>query len=136
MRWMRRNSLFEQHPAVASSLLLGGVVVSHTSLVGADRSNLHPAVRAFIESLPVEQRRGFDGKCAEVTLISDQFWRLDAERNDERPVTVADAIRHFEGAAMASRMVRPQGDPDHGKPVHPCAVCSALLEALGVGFVG
>ncbi|QDQ16548.1 hypothetical protein FH965_25100 [Streptomyces spectabilis] len=104
--------------------------------MGADRPNLHPAVWAFAESLLAEQRRGFDGKCAEATLISDQLWRLDAERNDGRPVTLAGAVRHFEGAVMASRMVRPPGDPDHGKPVRPCSVCSALLEALGVGFVG
>ncbi|MEW2527667.1 YwqJ-related putative deaminase [Streptomyces sp. NPDC047071] len=133
---MRRTSLFERHPTVASSLLLGDTVVSHTSLVGAEKPNLHPAVWGFADSLPAEQRRRFDGKCAEAALISDQLWRLDAERNNGRAVTLMEAVPHFEGAAMTSRMVRPPGDPDHGKSVRPCSVCSALLEALSVGWVG
>ncbi len=128
--------MFEQHPAVASSLLVGGIVVSQTSLVGAERPNLHPTVREFVGSLPVGQRQGFKERCAESALVSDQLWRLDAERGDGRVTTIAEAVPHFEGAAMMSRLIRPEGDPDHGKPAQPCAVCAALLEVLHISVVG
>ncbi|MFF9895452.1 YwqJ-related putative deaminase [Streptomyces longispororuber] len=136
MRWMRRISLFERHPAVASSLLVGDIVVSHTNLAGADRPNLHPALRELIDSLSTDESQGFDGRCAESALLSDQLWRLDAERKDGRVTTIAEAVPHFEGAVMTSRMIRPEGGPDHGKPTQPCAICASLLEALHVRFVG
>jgi hypothetical protein len=49
---MRRTTLSEHFPAVASSLLINGTIVSHTSLVGDGRPNLHPAVWDFVNSLP------------------------------------------------------------------------------------
>ncbi|WP_343041856.1 YwqJ-related putative deaminase [Streptomyces typhae] len=110
--------------------------MSHTSLLGDESSNLHPAVQEFVGLLPSEQRDGFDGRCAESILVSDQLWRLDAERDDGRATTMRDAIGHFEGAVMTSRLIRPEGDPNHGKPAQPCAVCAALLDALYVQFVG
>ncbi|WP_411151354.1 YwqJ-related putative deaminase [Streptomyces sp. A30] len=126
----------EQFPAVASSLLISGTIVSHTSLVGDGRPRLHPAVWAFADSLPDEQRKVFTGRCAEAALISDQLWKLDAERSDGRSSTITEAAAHFAGAALTSRMVRDPGDPDHGKPTAPCAVCAALLSALGVRVIG
>ncbi len=128
--------MFEQYPTVASSLLVGGIVVSQTSLVGAEQPNLHPAVREFVGSLPARQRQGFNERCAESALVSDQLWRLDAERGDGRATTIAEAVPHFEGAAMMSRLIRPEGDPGHGKPAQPCAVCASLLEVLHVSVVG
>ena len=126
----------EHFPAVASSLLINGTIVSHTSLVGDGRPNLHPAVWDFVNSLPNDQRRVFTGRCAESALISDQLWKLDAGRTDGRTSTITEAASHFAGSAMTSRMVREPGNPDHGKPAAPCAVCAALLDALGVRVVG
>ncbi|WP_431771882.1 YwqJ-related putative deaminase [Streptomyces cucumeris] len=125
----------EQFPAVASSLLVGGKVVSHTSLVGGGRANLHPAVLRFVESLPAQQRERFTGSCAESALVSDQLWALDAARSDGRTTTLDEAVPHFEGAAMISKMVREEGNPDHGKNTEPCGVCSLLLQELGVRII-
>lgn len=126
----------EQLPAVASSLLINGMVTSHTSLVGDGRPNLHPAVWSFVDSLALPQRRFFTGRCAEAALISDQLWKLDAGRTDGRTSTIPEVASHFTGAAMTSRMVREPGNPDHGRFTAPCAVCTAMLEALGVSVVG
>ncbi|MBV7701046.1 hypothetical protein KWI83_37485 [Streptomyces sp. TRM70350] len=126
----------ETFPAVASSLLINGAIVSHTSLVGDGRPNLHPAVWAFVDSLPADRRRSFTGRCAESALISDQLWKLDVGRTDGRSSTIVEAASHFSGSAMTSRMVRGPGNPDHGKPTAPCMVCAALLDALGVRVVG
>ncbi|MFC5721713.1 YwqJ-related putative deaminase [Streptomyces gamaensis] len=126
----------DQFPAVASSLLINDTIVSHTSLVGEGHPNLHPAVWRFVEELPEDQRGRFTGRCAEAVLISDQLWRLDSERSGEPPVSITEAAPHFAGAAMTSRMIRPQGDADHGKPTRPCSACSALIEALGIQFIG
>ncbi|MER7400067.1 YwqJ-related putative deaminase [Streptomyces sp. NPDC000151] len=125
----------EQFPAVSSSLLIGGKVVSHTSLVGEDSANLHPSIRACVDSLPLEQRSTFTGRCAESTLLSDQLWALDAARNDGRTTPLREAARHFEGSAMVSKMIRGHGHPDHGKTTAPCAVCSHLLQELGVRVI-
>jgi hypothetical protein len=128
--------LSEQFPAVASTLLINGTVVSHTSLVGAGRPNLHPAVWDFVNSMPADQRRSYTGRCAESALISDQLWKLDADRADGRTSTINEATSHFVGSVMTSRMVREPGNPDHNKPTAPCVVCAALLDVLGVGIVG
>lgn len=123
-------------PAVASSLLVEGKVLSQTSLVGPGSPNLHPAVSGFINSLPEELSRGFTGRCAESALVSDQFWEMDGARNDGRTTTFEEAAARFRGAALISRMVREPGNPDHGKPTAPCPTCSALLQALGVRVIG
>ncbi|WP_371791696.1 YwqJ-related putative deaminase [Streptomyces sp. NBC_01471] len=128
----RRTSLSSQFPAVASSLLINGTVLSHTSLIGPGHPNLHPFVWQFIDSLPQDQRENFSGTCAESALISDQLWQLDAHRGDGGHIGTEEAVSHFQGAAITSRMVRGHGDPDHGKPITPCAACSSLLNALRV----
>ncbi|MYR89145.1 hypothetical protein GTY41_30600 [Streptomyces sp. SID685] len=125
----------DQFPAVASSLLVNGAVLSHTSVIGSGQLNLHPSVRGFIESLPQDERRSYTGRCAEMALVSDQFWQLDAERTDGRTTAIREATAHFEGAALISRMVREPGNPDHGRPTEPCPVCSALLSALGIQVI-
>jgi len=127
--------LSEQFPAVASSLLVGGKVVSHTSLIGEGQANLHPAISGFVGSLPPEQRRFFTGSCAESALVSDQLWALDDARDDGRTTTLQEAAPHFDGSAMVSKMIRGQGHPDHGKTTEPCGVCTLLLQELGVHIV-
>ncbi|MEU3513592.1 YwqJ-related putative deaminase [Streptomyces longwoodensis] len=122
-------------PAVASSLLVNGVVVSQTSFIGADRPNLHPAVLAFVDSLPEEKRRSFTGRCAETALISDQLWALDSRRSEGGHTDLQAAEAHFRGAVLTSRMIREPGNQDHGKAVSPCPVCSALLARLNVSVM-
>ncbi len=122
----------ETYPAVASSLLIQGMVLSHTSLYGDGAPNLHPAVRSFLDDLPAARREPFMGLCAESALVSDQFRALDARRSDGRTTTLTDALPHFTGAVIMSRKIRPDGDPEHGQATLPCRSCTALLDALGV----
>ncbi|WP_346096301.1 YwqJ-related putative deaminase [Streptomyces olivaceiscleroticus] len=129
---MWRTTLSEQLPAVASSLLIHGKVLSHTSLIGPGSPNLHPAIRDFVAELPAGQRKSFTGRCAESALLSDQLWQLDAGRELGRTTTLSQAAPHFAGAAMTSRKIREPGNPEHGEVTEPCPVCSALLETLGV----
>ncbi|MFH8343925.1 YwqJ-related putative deaminase [Streptomyces sp. NPDC018045] len=123
-------------PGTASSLLVQGRIFSHTNLSGAGEPNLHPAVREFLEALPVEFQDSFTGYCAESALISDQMWGIDAERPGRAPISLDEALPHFAGAAMVSKMIREEGDPDHGQPTAPCAACRALIDRLGIDFVG
>ncbi|MEU9370393.1 YwqJ-related putative deaminase [Streptomyces avermitilis] len=132
----RRITLPSQFPAVASSLLIDGKVLSHTSLVGPGNPELHPAIWEFIDSLSPEDRKSFTGRCAESALISDQLWDMDSAQRDGRTTTIREAAPRFTGSALTSRMVREPGNADHGKPTYPCAACSALLEGLGVRVVG
>ncbi|MFE7468503.1 YwqJ-related putative deaminase [Streptomyces sp. NPDC057499] len=129
---MRRTSLSDQFPAVASSLLIGGQIVSHTSLIGEGIVNLHPAVRSFVESLPLDERKLFTGRCAESALVSDQLWSLDSSSGDGHTTTLDEAAPHFAGSAIISKMIRGQGHPDHGRTTEPCEVCGLLLRKLGV----
>ncbi|MFF8697099.1 YwqJ-related putative deaminase [Streptomyces sp. NPDC015144] len=122
----------KQFPAVAASLLIGGQIVSHTSLVGEGAVNLHPAVRSYVESLPLDVRKLFTGRCAESALVSDQLWALDTTRGDGRTTTLDEAAPHFAGSAIISKMIRGQGHPDHGRTTEPCEVCGLLLRKLGV----
>lgn len=101
----------EQFPAVASSLLIGGQVVSHTSLVGEGTADLHPAIRSFVGTLPADASKPFTGRCAESALVSDQLWALDSARSDGRAGTLDEAAPHFAGSAIISKMIRGQGTP-------------------------
>jgi hypothetical protein len=122
-------------PAVASSLLIDGKILSQTSFVGPGTPNLHPAVWNFVNSLPDEKRRGFTGRCAESALISDKLWEMDAAPGRGRITTIEEAASAFSGAALVSRMIREPHHPYHGKPATPCPACYALLEALGVEII-
>ncbi|MEE1930955.1 YwqJ-related putative deaminase [Streptomyces sp. TRM 70351] len=132
---MRRTSLFDPVPRVASSLLVRGRVLSHTNLEGGGRSTLHPAVQAFFEGVPGGRRTSYEGRCAETALISDQFWYLEGEKNGDGPVTFAEGVPHFRGAAMVSRRIEVQGNPAHGKSIKPCAACVALIDALEIRLI-
>ncbi|MBZ4019524.1 hypothetical protein CCS38_28010 [Streptomyces purpurogeneiscleroticus] len=122
-------------PAVASSLLVQGKVLSHTSITGEGRPNLHPAIWDFVQELPEGPRESFTGRCAESALISDQLWQLSGAGGNDHAVTLSQATPHFAGSAITSRKVRESGNPEHGEVTDPCAVCSALLERLGVRII-
>ncbi|MFF4081035.1 YwqJ-related putative deaminase [Streptomyces sp. NPDC001777] len=128
--------MFEQFPATASSLLVNGQVVSHTSLIGEGTVNLHPAIRSFVDSLPARTRKSFTGNCAEAVLVSDQLWALDSTRDDGLTTSLAEAVPHFAKSAIVSKMVRGHGHPDHGRTTSPCPVCRLLLQELGVQVMG
>ncbi|GAA2448970.1 YwqJ-related putative deaminase [Streptomyces macrosporus] len=123
-------------PGVASSLLVQGTVVSQTNLSGDGKPNLHPAVREFFDSLPVESREPFIGYCAESALISDQMWLLDEKRDDGRWTGLDEARPHFAQSAIVSKRIREHGDPEHGLPAPVCRSCTALLNRLGVRILG
>ncbi|MGW2087446.1 YwqJ-related putative deaminase [Streptomyces sp. NPDC001880] len=125
----------EHFPAVASSLLIGGKIFSHTSLTGKGPLRLHPAIRSFIDILPSDVRKSFTGRCAESALLSDQLWALDSARSDGRTTTLGEAAPHFTESAIISKMIRGHGHPDHGKVTGPCGVCQLLLQKLGVRVI-
>lgn len=121
-------------PAVSASLLMGGTITTQTSSYGSGAPELHPAILDFIDTLPGEVAQKFSGNCAEVGLISDRLWMLDEQRG-EGISTIDDVATDFEGAALAPRMVREQGSPEHGKFAQPCRVCSALTDRLGIRII-
>ncbi|MFG2354895.1 YwqJ-related putative deaminase [Streptomyces sp. NPDC048521] len=119
----------------AASLLVNGKIFSQTDLDADAEPDLHPAVAEFFQQLPAAQREPFMGYCAESALISDQLWGLDEQRANGGTTTLDDATGHFSGSAMVSRKIRPEGDPEHGRPAKPCRSCAALLERLGIEVV-
>jgi hypothetical protein len=125
----------EHVPMTAASLLVGGKIFSQTDLDADSEPDLHPAVADFFAQLPAAQREPFLGYCAESALISDQLWGLDQQRPSGGTTTLDDATEHFSGSAMVARKIRPEGDPEHGRPALPCRSCTALLERLGIEVV-
>ncbi|MCL7381524.1 YwqJ-related putative deaminase [Streptomyces sp. 35G-GA-8] len=123
-------------PGVAASLLVHGEIFSHTSLHGDEQPDLHPAVREFFDTLPVDQREPFIGHCAESALVSDQLWGLDRRHTDGSTTTLDGAVAHFAGAALVAKKIRSHGDPEHGAPAQVCRSCSVLLSRLGIEVIG
>ncbi|WSF16870.1 YwqJ-related putative deaminase [Streptomyces sp. NBC_01353] len=122
-------------PGTASSLLVQGTITSHTDLAGDGEPRLHVAVQEFFDALPPSLREPFLGYCAESALISDQLYALDARRPDGGTTTLDEALPHFTGAALVSRKIRTQGDPEHGTPATICRSCTALVEKLAITVV-
>ncbi|MET9707965.1 YwqJ-related putative deaminase [Streptomyces griseus] len=128
----RRTILSDLIPGVAASLLVRGKIFSHTSLGGDEQPDLHPAVREFLDALPVAEREPFMGYCAESALISDQLWSLDRQRVDGATSTLDEGAGHLAGALLVAKRIRGHGDPKHGTPAQVCRSCSALLDRLHV----
>ncbi|MFD3333378.1 YwqJ-related putative deaminase [Streptomyces sp. NPDC058700] len=122
-------------PGTAASLLVQGTITTQTNLTGEGEPRLHPSVQEFFDALPTRLREPFLGHCAESALVSDQLYALDAQRADGGTTTLPDALPHFANAALVSRKIRPQGDPEHGTPARLCRSCTALVEALGITVV-
>ncbi|WP_067561815.1 YwqJ-related putative deaminase [Nocardia acidivorans] len=127
--------MLEEHPAVASSLLIQGHIFSQTNMFGEGVPNLHPAVRRFVDGVASELGVTFVGTCAEVALVSDQFWGLEELSNDGGIEALEEVGKHFEGAMILSKKIRPEFHPEHGRPAEPCVVCQKLLDALGIQVV-
>ncbi|MEV6069811.1 YwqJ-related putative deaminase [Nocardia sp. NPDC052001] len=122
----------EECPAVAASLLVQGKIFSQTNMYGAGEPNLHPVVRDFVIARASAQGDEFSGKCAEVALISDQFWGLESTSDVQSVTSMDQAALHFDGAVIFSRKVRPPNHPEHDQPSEPCSVCKDLIDALGI----
>lgn len=127
--------MFNLFLAVSLSLLIGGRVFSHTSLIGEGSAKIHPSIQSFIASLSPEVRMPFTGRCAEAALMSDQLWALDSARSDGQTANLGEAAPHFKDSAIISKMIRGHGDPEHGKTSEPCAARTLLLERLGVRVI-
>lgn len=118
-------------PSVSGGLLLRDVVTSHTSLKGAADGILHPLIDGFLREIPVEHREMFRFNCAEATLVSDRLIELESERPGE-PLTWDEAVAYCAGGTVFARLVRDEGDPEHGAAAKPCKSCALLLAALGI----
>ncbi|MFH8520711.1 toxin-antitoxin system YwqK family antitoxin [Streptomyces gelaticus] len=128
----------EQFPAVASSLLIGGQVVSHTGLVGEGTAHLHPAIWSFAESLPAGVRKPFTGRCAESALVSDQLWALDSARSDGRMTSLDSYVAGVQHGPShewyKDGTLRSEGTAREGRPVgasrewHPNGALAAEVE--------
>ncbi|MGX1806325.1 YwqJ-related putative deaminase [Nocardia sp. NPDC055321] len=129
---MRRTTLSDSRPTVASSILIHNHVYSQTNAVGASSPDLHPAIREFLSGLPKSQQLPPQGLCAEAALISDQLWGLESEASDSPQVTLQESCRHFEGAVIISRRIASNGEGGEGDPAEPCPACRALIDALGI----
>ncbi|WP_405133490.1 YwqJ-related putative deaminase [Nocardia sp. NBC_01388] len=122
-------------PAFASSLLINGKIFSQTSMFGEGVPNHHPSVDSFLHTQLAARPQRFAGNCAELALISDQLWGLDTTRTDQDCTSLEEALRHFRGAILVSKKIRPHGNPEHGQLTEPCWICQNLLDALGVQVI-
>jgi hypothetical protein len=125
-----RTPLTRRLPLTAAALLVGDAVHQHTSVRGETPPDLHPLVRRFLHELPVEQTERYTGWCAEVVLVSDRLYA--AEREGGQPLSPVAARAALWGAQLSLCLIRPAGDPDHGRAIAPCRSCAALLEWLGI----
>jgi hypothetical protein len=124
-------------PTTAGALMVGGQVYSHTAIRGEHPPNWHPLVRRFLDQLPVDQRERYAGWCAEVVLVSDRLYALDADRAaaGSGPATATEARAALWGASIRVARVREASDPTHGETQPPCRTCAALLDWLGVRVI-
>lgn len=88
-----------------------GKVFPATSAKGA-RPTYHPQVEAELKTIPPDPRMpGAHGRCVEPAAISDALT----------------SGAKVEGSTVATAQVRAVGNPGHGQPIAPCAVCGELL---------
>lgn len=120
-------------PTTAGALMVGGQIYSHSAVRGEHPPNWHPLIRRFLDQLPVDQRERYAGWCAEVVLLSDRLYALDADRAE--PATPTEARAALWGASIRVARVREPGDPTHGEVQLPCRTCMALLDWFGVRVV-
>jgi hypothetical protein len=118
----------------AAALLVGDAVHQHTSVRGETPPDLHPLVRRFLHELPVEQTERYTGWCAEVVLVSDRLYAAERAGGGQ-PLSAVAARAALWGAQLSLCLIRPAGDPDHGRAIAPCRSCAALLEWLGIDVV-
>ncbi|MFJ8626923.1 YwqJ-related putative deaminase [Kitasatospora sp. NPDC093550] len=131
-----RDSLL---PAVAAALSLKGGEV-HTLAGGKDarRPVLHHLVTGFLDTLPLEARERFTGRCPEAVLLSQYLTSVDGRRSKRaarKPMTLHEARKALKGSRMTTVRIREEGDPAHGTHAPPCRSCVPMLEHFTVQSV-
>ncbi|MBD0669143.1 YwqJ-related putative deaminase [Streptomyces sp. CBMA156] len=131
-----RDSLL---PAVAAALSLKGGEV-HTLAGDKDprRPALHQLVTDFLDTLPVEARERFTGRCPEAVLLSQYLTTVDGRRSKRaarKPMTLHEARKALKGSRMTTVRIREEGDPAHGSHAPPCRSCAPMLEHFTVRSV-
>ncbi|MFD7598714.1 YwqJ-related putative deaminase [Kitasatospora sp. NPDC059812] len=131
-----RDSLL---PAVAAALSLkGGEVHTLAGDKDARRPVLHPLVGEFLDTLPVEARERFTGRCPEAVLLSQHLVAVDSRRSKRaarKPMTLHEARKALKGSRMTTVRIREEGDPAHGTHAPPCRSCAPMLEHFTVQSV-
>jgi hypothetical protein len=125
-------------PAVAAALSVRGETLTCTGSKGDAPPQLHPLVAGFLGSLPVGQRERSMGRCPEPILLSRFLNAADAGRKGRaarRSFSHSEAKRALKHGQLTARLIREDGDPEHGAYAPPCRSCRELLAHFGVRAV-
>jgi hypothetical protein len=76
----------------------------------------HPTVQAALDNVPLSQREGFHGQCAEIQCLS----------------SAAAAGETLQGSVISTARVRGPNSTQHGTSIPPCRSCEHVLQQLGV----
>jgi len=143
-----------QTPYTAGAMITpDGTIHSHTSM-RADRGvqphavpEPHPLAQQVLDQIAADAAASGDrlpmghGQCAEVALVSDRLYDLEAQWQAEgSPGDFATyAHDHLAGSTVSTHrigdhMVRDQAYP-HGELMPPCATCGPFLDAFDINHV-
>lgn len=90
---------------------------------GFEKGKVHPKVQAALDEVPVDQRKPFHGRCAEIDAVNTAM--LDGK--DVRGSTIRTAKVRSPRSGKAA---------EHGTPHTPCPTCTSVLGKLGVNYDG
>ncbi|WP_190132139.1 YwqJ-related putative deaminase [Streptomyces mashuensis] len=122
-------------PAVAAALSVRGTTFTCTATKTDQPPRLHPLVQDFLDTLTIERRERFTGRCPEAVLLTRYLTGHEAARSkraSRKPLTHGEARRALKQAKITARHIREDGDPRHGTYAPPCRTCTALLTHFGV----
>jgi hypothetical protein len=116
-------------PTTAAALSLPGRgALTATAARAAGVPPLHPVVTDVLTALAPAGRERHLGRCPEPALLSRRLAEAGA-------ADVHQAREVLRDAAVTTRHIREDGDPQHGTYAPHCRSCAALLAALGVRSV-
>ncbi|MCB5179673.1 hypothetical protein LG632_09785 [Streptomyces sp. SMC 277] len=129
----------------SGSFLHGDTITSHSSSQkfkeGPDKPAAHPVVQQVYDDIERRANAGEfpkgrgHGKCAEVSLVSDRLFELQAQGKN---ITTLDEAREaLKGGVMHTVTIGDQFDDDNNKIPHkeyigPCYSCRRAMPALGI----
>ncbi|MEX2985807.1 YwqJ-related putative deaminase [Streptomyces sp. C36] len=122
-------------PTVAAALSVRGETLTCTAGKSGQPPRLHPLVQDFLDTLTIERRERFTGRCPEAVLLTRYLTAHEparSKRASRKPLTHSDARRALKGSKLTARHIREDGDPRHGAYAPPCRSCTALLDHFGV----
>jgi hypothetical protein len=135
-------------PAIAAALSVRGETLTCTGSKSDRPPELHALVQDFLDTLTIEHRQRWTGRCPETVLLSRHLTATEAARAEKRsgrksgrggkpakPLTHTEAKRALKHAKLTARHIREDGDPLHGGYAPPCRTCAALLTHFGVRAV-